>query len=160
MRRMAVAAGLGILATCAASACERLPAELAHLPMSEVEVVTATGTHEFKVWVAADAQSRERGLMFVREIPARYGMLFLFEQPQFASFWMKDTPLSLDVVFIGADGTVVNVAHAVEPLSLAPIESAAPVGAVLELVAGTAARIGLRVGDGLELRVTDVRTGD
>jgi hypothetical protein len=74
-------------------------------------------------------------------------MLFLFERPQFAAFWMKNTYLALDLVFIAADGLVVNVARDAEPFSESPIESVAPVKGVLELGAGTAERIGLAPGD-------------
>jgi hypothetical protein len=85
--------------------------------------------------------------MFVRELPPDQGMLFVFEAPQYRGFWMKNTYLSLDLIFIAADGTVVNVAANAKPLSLDSIASAAPVRYVLEVVAGTAARIGLKVGD-------------
>ena len=116
------------------------------LPQSEVQVVTASGTYRFQVWIAADDRSRERGLMFVRKLPPDAGMLFLFARPQFAAFWMKNTYLSLDLVFIRADGVVVNVAEHARPMTLDPIPSAAPVKAVLELLAGTSARIGLAAG--------------
>lgn len=118
----------------------------AGLPRSEVQVVTGSGTHRFQVWIAADDQSRERGLMFVRSLRPDEGMLFLFERPQFAAFWMKNTYLSLDLVFIRADGVVVNIAENARPQTLDPIPSAAPVKAVLELLAGTAAGIGLAPG--------------
>jgi len=74
-------------------------------------------------------------------------MLFLFQRPVPASFWMKNTYVSLDIIFIAPDGIVVNIAHDTQPLSLAPIQSDAPVTAVLELAAGTAARIGLVAGN-------------
>jgi uncharacterized membrane protein (UPF0127 family) len=90
--------------------------------------------------------------MYVRELPPDTGMLFVFEQPQFASFWMKNTYLSLDLIFIAPDGTVVNVAADATPLSLDPIESAAPVRFVLELMAGTASKIGLKAGDRITSR--------
>jgi uncharacterized membrane protein (UPF0127 family) len=117
------------------------------LPRAEIQVITAGDRHDFKVWIADTEHSRERGLMFVKSLPADHGMLFLFEEPQFASFWMKNTYLSLDIVFIGSDGVVVNVAHDAPTLSERPIESDAPVLGVLELVAGTAAHIGLKAGD-------------
>jgi uncharacterized membrane protein (UPF0127 family) len=117
------------------------------LPRAGIQVITAGGRHDFKVWIADTEPSRERGLMFVRSLPADHGMLFLFERPQFASFWMKNTYLSLDIVFIGQDGVVVNVVHDTEPLSRSAIESDGPVTGVLELVAGTAAKIGLAAGD-------------
>ncbi len=127
-----------------AEALGKRPASLfPHLPNAGIRVKTATGNHSFSVWIAADDPSRERGLMYVRELPLDQGMLFLFDEPQYAAFWMKNTHISLDLVFIAADGVVVNVATDTTPYSLKPIPSAAPVKAVLELVAGTAARIGL-----------------
>ncbi|MEX0733211.1 MAG: DUF192 domain-containing protein [Steroidobacteraceae bacterium] len=124
---------------------------LAGLPQSELEVVTPTGAYRFDVWIAADDWSREQGLMHVRALPFDRGMLFLFERPEFAAFWMKDTYVSLDLVFIGPDGAVVNVAENTRPHSLEPIESDGPVSAVLELVAGTAKKIGLAPGNRIAL---------
>lgn len=148
MKRLAAFAALVLLALPAAEAIGRRPPPLlAGLPKSEVQVVTASGAHRFQVWIAADQPSRERGLMFVREMPADWGMLFLFERPQYAAFWMKNTYLSLDLVFIRDDGRVSNIARGATPGSLQPIASSAPVVAVLELLAGTAARIGLLAGD-------------
>lgn len=146
MRRLLLAA-LAVLAAAATEtqAQDSIPS-FAGLPRSELQVVTLSGTHHFQVWIAADDQSRERGLMFVRTLPPDAGMLFLFERPQYAAFWMKNTYLSLDLVFIGADGVVVNVAENARPHSEDPIASAAPVTAVLELLAGTAKRIGLSAG--------------
>lgn len=143
-------AALAFAGVCAAPAqvvSEPPPAPLAGLPRSEVQVETARGRHVFQVWVADNDRSRQQGLMFIKELPADQGMLFLFERPEFASFWMKNTYLSLDIVFIAPGGVVANIAHGAQPLSLVPIESVAPVTGVLELVAGTAARIGLVAGD-------------
>lgn len=131
-----------------AEALGKRPASLfPDLQTTEVEIKTASGTHAFSAWIAADDPSRERGLMYVRELPPNQGMLFLFDEPQYAAFWMKNTYLSLDLVFIAADGRVVNVAHDATPHALAPIPSRGPVTAVLELVAGSARRIGLVAGD-------------
>ena len=85
--------------------------------------------------------------MYVRELPADRGMLFLFERPQPVAFWMKNTYLSLDLVFIDPAGRVLNVATDAEPHSLSPIRSRGEALAVLEVLAGTAIRIGLRPGD-------------
>ena len=125
----------------------RAPAQFAGLGRSELQVITAKGRHEFRVWIADDDQSRAQGLMFTKELPAREGMLFLFERPQFVAFWMKNTYLSLDIIFITPEGVVVNVARSTTPLSLQSIESAAPVTGVLELASGTAEHIGLKAGD-------------
>ena len=141
---------LALAGLCIGPACafgQRVSDMFADLPRAEIQVITAGGRHDFKVWIADTAQSRTHGLMFVRSLPADQGMLFLFEQPQLASFWMKNTYLSLDIVFIGPDGVVVNIAHNTPPLSLEPIESIAPVAGVLDLVAGAATRIGLVAGD-------------
>jgi uncharacterized membrane protein (UPF0127 family) len=85
--------------------------------------------------------------MHVRELAPDRGMLFLFDQPQPAAFWMKDTPVSLDILFVASDGRVVNIARKTVPFSLARIESEAPVTGVLELAAGTAERLGIAPGD-------------
>ncbi|MFZ2507741.1 MAG: DUF192 domain-containing protein, partial [Steroidobacteraceae bacterium] len=104
---------LVLAALCAGSAGalgKRAPAQFAGLRRADIQVITATGRHDFKVWIADNDQSRERGLMFVKALPADHGMLFLFERPRFTAFWMKNTYLSLDIVFIDANGVVVNVA--------------------------------------------------
>jgi uncharacterized membrane protein (UPF0127 family) len=74
-------------------------------------------------------------------------MLFLYDSPQFAYFWMQNTYVSLDLLFIAPDGRIVNIAEYTTPLSTRLIESEAPVAAVLEVIAGTAGRLGLRAGD-------------
>jgi hypothetical protein len=117
------------------------------LERAELAIETASGKHRFSAWIADDNETRARGLMFVRALPPDRGMLFDFHEPRFASFWMKDTYLSLDLVFIAPDGRVVNVVPNAQPHSLSPIVSSAPVRYALEVVAGTAARIGLQAGD-------------
>ncbi len=117
------------------------------LERTELRVETARGSHPFTAWIAADDETRAHGLMYVRELPPAQGMLFVFEQPQYASFWMKNTYVPLDLIFIAADGRVVNVAANAKPLSLDPIASVSPVLYVLELAAGTTARIGVVTGD-------------
>src|SRR6202008_3565196 len=107
---------------------------------------------------AAAARSRQRGLMYVRSIPSDHGMLFLFPYSHRASFWMKDTPLSLDILFISPDGHIANIAPDTEPFSLAPIESIEPVTAVLEIAAGTALRLGIVAGDRIQyMAIANVR---
>ena len=89
--------------------------------------------------------------MYVRELPPDRGMLFLFERPQPLAFWMKDTYLSLDLIFIDPAGRVLNIAAHARPLSLEPIRSDGDAIAVLEVLAGTARTIGLQPGDRLNL---------
>ncbi len=151
MRPLHLLLAMSAMAVACASASGTSPLPFPGLPQSEVEAVTRTGTHRFKVWIAADDRSRAQGLMHVRELPPDQGMLFLFERPQPLGFWMKDTWLSLDLVFIGPDGAVLNVAADARPLSLEPIESDGPAIAVLEVLAGTARKIDLRPGDRIAL---------
>jgi uncharacterized membrane protein (UPF0127 family) len=144
--RAFVATAAAFLAACAGAA-EEYPASFAMLEQAEVRAVTASGTHRFKVWIAADDASRQQGLMFVRRLPPDRGMLFVFDAPQQAAFWMKDTYLSLDLVFIDPTGAVANIAANAKPESLDPLFSHGPVIAVLEVPAGTAQRIQLGAGD-------------
>jgi uncharacterized membrane protein (UPF0127 family) len=110
-------------------------------------VHAGSATHEFSVWIAADAPSRERGLMFVRELPPDRGMLFLFEFPQPLAFWMKNTYVSLDMIFIRADGRIAKIVANTKPLSKDIIPSGVPVLAVLEVAGGTARKLGIEPGD-------------
>ena len=112
-----------------------------------LQIHTASGVHAYQVEVAADEQSREHGLMDRSQMPADHGMLFEFPTRAPVTFWMKNTHISLDMIFIDKDGTVAGVAARATPMSEALIRSNAPVVAVLELNAGQAAEIGLKRGD-------------
>src|SRR5690606_8407415 len=90
---------------------------------------------------------RAKGLMFRQEMAPDHGMLFDFGREQPVTFWMKNTPLSLDMIFIHADGTIYRIARDVAPMSERLTPSGAPVRYVLEVVAGTGARIGAEPGD-------------
>ena len=131
----------------AGTPCEMRDAGVAALPQVDLEVSTGATEHRFRVWIAADDASRERGLMHVPELQSDRGMLFLFERPRFAAFWMKDTCVSLDILFVAPDGRIVNISRNAEPFSLSPIESIAPVSGVLEIPAGSALRLGIVPGD-------------
>lgn len=137
MKRWIVAAAVGALA-CAAVADDELDKRFAR----DVLIIEASahGCHRFDIYVAADNAQKSRGLMFVRELPATTGMLFIYDlQP--VSMWMKNTFIPLDMLFIRRDGTVSSVAHDTEPQSLRSISSTEPVSFVLELNAGTAKRL-------------------
>jgi len=151
-----VAFAAALVASCAATSSD-YPPSFALLEQGEVRAETASGPHRFKVWIAADDESRAQGLMHVHSLPRDRGMLFVFEDPRPVAFWMKDTYVSLDIVFIGPDGVVVNIAYHAEPLSLDPIFSTAPVGLVLEIAAGRAAAIGLAAGDTIVLTKPSAR---
>lgn len=120
----------------------------AKLPVEQITIVMANGiTHGFTVEIAADAASRAHGLMERRDLPADSGMLFDYHKAQPVAFWMKNTPLPLDMLFIRADGTIVSVVANAEPYSEKPIPSVEPVQAVLELNGGRAAELGIHPGD-------------
>lgn len=109
-------------------------------------VRTSRGLHRYTVEIAATPEQQQIGLMYRRSMPRDHGMIFPMSPPRPASFWMRNTWLPLDLVFIAPGGRVLNVGSGM-PLSEAMIESAGPVEAVLELNAGESARIGLKPGD-------------
>jgi uncharacterized membrane protein (UPF0127 family) len=115
--------------------------------LESLSIATASGQHDFSVEVMRTDAGRERGLMFRRYLPRDRGMLFDFDFEQPVMMWMKNTYLPLDMVFIDKKGRVVGIATDTEPLSEKIIPSGAPAYAVLEVNAGTAARIGLKLGD-------------
>lgn len=119
-------------------------------PTEPLTILSKAGPKRFEVEVMRDDAGRSRGLMFRRHMAADHGMLFDFERDEPVTMWMKNTYLPLDMVFIRPDGTVSRIAADTEPLSTAIIPSGSPVIAVLELNAGTAARLGLQAGDRVE----------
>ena len=118
---------------------------------ADLVVHTASGPHRFTLEWATTPREREHGLMGRKSMPADHGMIFDFGTEQSVIFWMKDTPLSLDMVFIAADGTVRNVAHRAVPFALDMIPSGAPVRYVLEVNGGTAERLGIVPGTTVEI---------
>jgi uncharacterized protein len=104
----------------------------------------------FRVEVARNDADRAQGLMFRHSMPADQGMLFDFGRVEPVAMWMQNTYLPLDMLFIRADGTIARIAANTEPLSTRTIPSGEPVLAVLELNAGTAAKLGVKPGDRVE----------
>ena len=119
----------------------------APLPISTVVIDTALGPAKFRVEIAADEASRDYGLMNRKSMPANDGMLFDFHDPSQVTFWMKDTILPLDMLFIRADGTIANIKANAIPFSLVPIPAAEPVRAVLEINGGRAKALGIEPGE-------------
>jgi hypothetical protein len=103
--------------------------------------------HHFKVEMAMTPEQQETGLMFRKSVPADGGMLFVFQTVQPEPFWMKNTLVPLDMVFINPDGTIRAIAENTVPYSLAPVDSGGPVKAVLELQGGLTAKDDISVGD-------------
>ncbi len=115
--------------------------------VERLEIVTRSGVHVFEVELAITDQERSQGLMFRRELPEGRGMLFDFKRDEAVAMWMKNTYVSLDMIFIRADGRIAHIAENTTPLSEAIIASPFPVRGVLEVVAGTARKLGIRPGD-------------
>ncbi len=112
-------------------------------------VISASGgsCYQFDVYVAETNAQWRRGLMHVRHLEARTGMLFVYRDDALRSMWMKNTLVPLDMLFIFENGVIESIAADTEPLSLASVASGEAVRYVLELNAGTAARLGIRAGD-------------
>ncbi|MBO6719605.1 MAG: DUF192 domain-containing protein [Rhizobiaceae bacterium] len=130
------------------------------LPVDPAPLVAETrfGSMTFSVEVADDNDERSRGLMYRRDLPATRGMLFVFERTREVAFWMKNTPLPLDLVFIGEDGRVNAIKHGV-PFSEQPIGANGPIRFVLEVHKGTAAQAGIKPGDRLHHPEIDAIAG-
>lgn len=131
------AAAIVVLSAARAGAAEFQP----------LEIATKNGVRVFSVEFVNTDEKRARGLMFRREVPEGQGMLFDFERDQEVSMWMENTYVSLDMLFIRADGRIMRIAENTEPLSRRIISSGGPVRAVLEVVAGTTRKLGITPGD-------------
>jgi uncharacterized protein len=114
-------------------------------------ISSANGVHRFTVDVAATPEQQETGLMFVRHLGPDRGMIFPYDPPQEVAFWMHNTLIPLDMVFIRPDGTIARIATA-KPLDDTPVPSGEAIAAVLEIAGGRAAQLGIAPGDKVEWR--------
>lgn len=160
MMRICLAIGAaGLLAACTPQAATEAAAQAEQKsnadvhPVSGLEIVPLTVTsgekvHRFKAEVAATPEEQSRGLMFRTELGPDEAMIFpRRERPSPASFWMKNTPLPLDIIFIGPDSRISNIAAMTTPYSLDSVPSQGDVIGVLELIGGRAAELGIKPGD-------------
>jgi uncharacterized membrane protein (UPF0127 family) len=115
--------------------------------LSRLSITGQTGTTYFDVELALTSQEQATGLMHRRHLPAGQGMLFVYGRVQEAAFWMKNTLIPLDMIFIDAGGRIVFIHEMAEPLSLAPIGPDLPIKAVLEINGGLTRQLGIRAGD-------------
>lgn len=135
----------GALGTCLAQSA---PIEsLTHFPRTTLDILADGNHNRFNIWIADTPPRQEQGLMFVRDLPMHQGMLFPQSSPQVAHFWMKNTFIPLDMVFIGEDGRIAKIIANAHPFSLDVLSSDVPVIAVLEIRGGEAQLLGMRVGD-------------
>ena len=134
---LATVLALGALAWPAAQAATVQP----------LEIVTKNGVQVFSVEMATTEEEKEKGLMFRKELADGKGMLFDFSPEQEVSMWMKNTYISLDMIFIRADGRILRIAENTEPMSTRIIPSGGLAKGVLEVIAGTAKKYGIEPGD-------------
>jgi uncharacterized membrane protein (UPF0127 family) len=141
---MAAATACGSTTTAAEAPVERSPAGLEQVRLT---ISSSNGDHRFIVEAARTPEEQARGLMFRKSIPPDRGMIFPYDPPVQVSFWMKNTLVPLDIIFIGPDGKIGRIAANTVPMSLDPVPSIDPVSAVLEIAGGRAAELGIREGD-------------
>ena len=125
---------------------ERL--DLETLPQERIVLEThASGRHDYRAWRADNPATREGGLMYVSRLADDQAMIFVYEEPQVVSMWMKNTYLPLDMLFVDARGCIVSIAEQARPLSLTTIQSGSAVVLVVEIKGGGAAAHGAKTGD-------------
>ena len=120
------------------------------LPVVPLRVIHSGKTHTFRVELARTAEEQAKGLMFRTAMGPDEGMIFPMDPPRGASFWMRNTVIPLDLIFVGLDGKILNIAANAIPYDETPLVSAGPVKAVLELNGGRAKELGIVAGDQVE----------
>lgn len=148
-RRLILSLAVVALAT-AACASEKPPLDPRGEPMEPLTIVTDSGRHTFWMEIADDDAERQRGLMFRPPLPDDQGMLFKFPDAAERGFWMRNTPSSLDIIYVAADGRIVSIARHTTPFSDGIYPSNGPATGVVELRAGRAEEIGAEPGDRVE----------
>lgn len=146
LKQVGWAAALAVLAPAGATGVSASAERVVILSKAPLVIRSGARAHRFTVEVARTEAEQARGLMFRRSVAPDGGMLFPFRPVRPAAFWMKNTLVPLDMLFIRADGTIARITTA-RALDLTPVESGEPVAAVLELRAGRARELGLREGD-------------
>lgn len=141
---MAAATACGSATTASQVPLDRSPAGL---EQASLTIASTNGEHRLTVEVAKTPEEQAQGLMFRNSVPPDRGMIFPYDPPVQVSFWMKNTLVPLDMVFIGPDGKIGRIAANTVPMSLDPVPSIDPVSAVLEIAGGRAAELGIKEGD-------------
>ena len=122
--------------------------DLETLPKERIVLETrVSGRHDYRAWRADKPDTRASGLMYVARLDDDQAMIFIYEEPQVVSMWMKNTYLPLDMLFVDARGCIVSIAEQTRPLSLKSIQSGSPVVLVVEIKGGGAAARSAKVGD-------------
>ena len=147
----------GVLAPPAAAQADPPILDLSTYPRDKLRVVGVGASHDFNVWIADTADRQRQGLMYVRDLPASQGLLFVNPTSRVSSFCMKNTYIPLDMLFIDARGRIVEIFANTTPLSLEPVGPAVPVKAILELKGGESAKRGIRKGDRVQHETFSIR---
>jgi uncharacterized protein len=145
--RHRVRAGLWVFVAAGVVLCAIAGHDARAASIQPLEIVTKNGVQVFSVEMATTEQEKETGLMYRKELPDGKGMLFDFSPEQEVAMWMKNTYISLDMIFIRADGRILRIAENTEPKSTAIIRSGGLAKGVLEVIAGTAKKYGIEPGD-------------
>jgi uncharacterized protein len=168
-RRTIAALGIALAAVLAAAGCQRMQGPVGvgnetsttagqeEGTVAQAQPGTAAtiviGSTSFTVEIAQTDAEKEHGLMGRESLAPNGGMWFVFDHMVQEQFWMKDTPLSLDLIFVGSDMKIVSIAKNAKPMSTDTISSDAPYQYVLEVNAGTADKYGFKVGDAVQKRI-------
>jgi uncharacterized membrane protein (UPF0127 family) len=134
------------------------PAVVTSAPTARLEPLTiesAKGEQVFSVEVVRKEKERNRGLMFRHSMAPDHGMLFDYDPPQKIAFWMKNTYIPLDIIFVDAAGRIINIAQNTTPFSLERLQSAAEARGVLEINGGLSAKLGIKAGDKVRHAIFD-----
>ncbi len=145
MRKMLIAFALAV-ASVGSGVVAKGPSSSSEARLVPLTISSASRKHNFRVEVARTEAEQARGMMFRPKLSPHAGMIFPFTYPRTASFWMKNCPHPLDMVFIRTDGSIARIVTAV-PYSLTPVSSGEPVAAVLEIAGGRAEQLGISVND-------------
>ncbi len=151
---------LAMLAPLSAGACRAetpapaaVPARPLTAALETVTVDTARGPVSFKVEIADDDAERERGLMYRTSLAPDAGMLFIWTSPARRAFWMRNTYIPLDIIYIGVNGRILSIAAMAEPFNETPLPSEGAALGVLEIAGGRAAELGITIGDQVHHRM-------
>lgn len=141
------AMGFLVSLTPVAGCAQTMPLEnLDHFPRTTLTIAVGGTMRRFRVWIANTPARQIQGLMFVQDLPSGQGMLFPMQPPHVAQFWMDNTYIPLDMLFVAPDGRIEKIAAEAKPFSLQTISSGAPVKAVIEIKGGEAQKLGITVG--------------
>ena len=144
-KRLVLAAAFAAALNAPAFAADPEPIDFG--PTEKLVILSESGAKTFDVEIADTREEQRRGMMYRESVPPMTGMLFEFARPDVQTIWMKNTAVSLDILFVRSNGKILKIEHSATPYTLRSASSEAPVAAVLELGAGQALELGIKPGD-------------